>query len=89
MAGSENAFQLLVGLTGQTGQDEVQVYAKYAGLTIFEGNHELEQLVRRKLTTGGKTAQLRESLGATLRAGGAVGETVEEMLRKTGLLGWT
>jgi len=87
MAG-EDLRELLATLTAATGETAEQVYAHWAGLTI-NGGDGLENLVRRKLVAGGKSSQLRESLTATLRAGGAVGESPEEMLLKTALTGWS
>jgi hypothetical protein len=65
-----------------------QVYARANALTIV-GGQGLEELVRLKLVANAKTAQLRESLLATIKAGGAVGESIEECLRNTGLTGWS
>lgn len=84
---AESVEQALRVLTGQTGDSAAQVYSKWAGVGPSDGT--LEQLVRLKLVATGKSAQLRESLEATLRAGGAVGESVEEMLAKSGLTGWS
>lgn len=64
------------------------MYANWAGLTLTDDNS-LEQLVWRKLTANAKTAQIKESLLATLWAGGASGESVEACLLNTGLTGWS
>lgn len=45
--------------------------------------------VRLKLVAGGHSANLEESLEATIRKGGGVGESIEQMLIKTGMTGWT
>lgn len=87
MAG-ESVRALLVSLTSTTGETAEQVYAKWAGLTLG-GGEALEGLVRRKLVANGKSSQLRESLTSTLHAGGAIGESPEECLLKTGLTGWS
>lgn len=80
--------QLLQQLTGQTGESSEQTYAKWASLTVGPDDS-LYRLVNRKLAAGGKSAQVKESLEATLSAGGAVGASVEQMLLKTGLTGWS
>jgi hypothetical protein len=84
---AESVEQALRVLTGMTGDTAAQVYAKWAAVGPADAS--LEQLVRLKLVATGKSAQLRESLEATLRAGGAVGESVEQMLAKSGLTGWS
>jgi hypothetical protein len=84
----ESVQELLAKLTGAAGENPEDIYATWASLTV-RGGEPLEQLVRRHLVAGGKSAQVRESLLATLRAGGAVGETVEECLLKSGLTGWS
>jgi hypothetical protein len=68
--------------------DAAQVYAAANGLTL-SGGEGLEQVVWRKLTANAKASQIKESLEATVRAGGGVGESVEQMLLKTGLLGFS
>lgn len=83
---AESVEQLLKQLTAAAGESAVEVYCKWAGVA---GDFTLEQAVRLKLTANAKTAQLRESLEATIRAGGGVGESLEEMLLKTGLTGWS
>lgn len=85
---------LLIQLTGQTGESPEAVYEKWAGLSethMATGGpgKSLQQLVRLKLTANGKSAQIRESLLQTIKAGGAVGESVEACLLKTGLTGWS
>jgi hypothetical protein len=85
---AESVNGWLMQLTGQTGESAVQTYAKWASLTVGSDDS-LYRLVNRKLVANGKSAQVRESLEATLAAGGAVGESVEEMLAKTGLTGWS
>ena len=84
----ESLEQLLRSGTGQTGDSATDVYVKFAGLTA-SGDETLESAVRRKLIAGGKSAQLREALLETVKAGGAVGESLEETLLKTGLTGWS
>lgn len=49
----------------------------------------LAQAVRLKLTANLHSANLEESLEASVRKGGGVGESLEQMLVKTGLVGWT
>jgi hypothetical protein len=87
MAG-EAVNELLMQATGQTGESAPQTYAKWAGLSLGPDDS-LYRLVNRKLVANGKAAQVRESLEATLAAGGAVGESIEEMLLKTGLTGFS
>lgn len=85
---AESTEALLRSLTGASGESAVEVYGKWAVLSI--GNDDsLYRLVNRKLVANGKSAQVKESLEATLRAGGAVGESVEECLLKSGLTGWS
>lgn len=89
MAG-ESVTELLRSLTGVNGESAEATYASWASLT-FDASHDysLDQLVRQKLTANGKSTQIKESLLATIKAGGAVGETVEEALLKSGLTGWS
>lgn len=88
MAG-ESVAALLNSLTAKSAESAEQTYAQWAALTIPGNGQSLEELVRSKLVLGGKSAQLRESLLATIRAGGGVGESLEAMLRNTGLTGWS
>ena len=88
MAG-ESIAALLASLTATSGESAESIYAKWSGLTVNDGHTQLFELVRRKLTANAKAGQIRESLTGTLRAGGAVGETVEECLLKSGLTGWS
>lgn len=88
MAMSESINGWLMQLTGFATESAVQTYAQWAGLTVG-GDDSLYRLVNRKLVANGKAAQVRESLEATLAAGGAVGTSVEQMLAKTGLTGWS
>lgn len=85
---AESVNGLLMALTGFTGESAVQTYAKWQSLTVGDDDT-LYRLVERVLIAGGKTAQVRESLEATLAAGGAVGESIEQMLLKTGMTGWS
>ncbi len=87
MAG-ESIPALLSGLTSTTGECAEQIYAKWASLTCGPDDT-LERLVTRKLRANAKSTQVKESLLATLVAGGATGESVEQCLRKTGLTGWS
>jgi hypothetical protein len=84
----ESVEQLLRSLTGATGDSAAQVYAHWAGVTA-DGDANLDRLVRQVLTANGKSAQLRESLEATIRAGGGVGESTEQQLLHSGLTGWS
>jgi hypothetical protein len=85
---AESVEQLLRSLTGvTTGDSAAQVYASWNGVTA-DGDANLDRLVRQVLTSNGKSAQLRESLEATIRAGGGVGESLEQMLLSTGTTGW-
>ncbi len=84
----ESVHQLLMRLTGVTKENASSTYASWAGLSVGSDDS-LYRLVNRKLVAGGKSAQMRESLEATLAAGGAVGTSIEEMLAKTGLLGFS
>lgn len=86
MAG-ESVEELLRSLTGAAGESAPEIYGAWASIT--PGDSTLEQLVRRKLINNAKTTQLRESLTATLQAGGAVGESPAECLLKSGLVGWS
>lgn len=86
---SEGREQLLAALTGgATGPGAERVYGAWAGLSVSYDDT-LERLVKRKLIAGGRTAQVRESLLATVVAGGAAGESVEECLLTTGLVGFS
>lgn len=84
----ESIAALLSELTSQTGESAVAIYAKWASLTVGPDDS-LYRLVCRKLTANGKAAQIEESLEATLAKGGATGSSVEQMLLKTGLTGWS
>jgi hypothetical protein len=84
---AEGVHALLMALTATPGDSSAQVYARWAGLTIT--GESLEQLVRHRLAVTGKAAQVRESLLATVRAGGGIGESVEQCLLRTGLTGWS
>lgn len=90
MAGEsvEALFRSLSGLTADSNSSIVQLYALWAGYTVGEDDS-LYRLVCKKLTADAKSSQIEESLEATLRKGGAVGESLEEMLLKTGLTGWS
>jgi hypothetical protein len=79
--------ELLRSLTGVSGDSAAEVYGQWALLT--PGDSTLEQLVKRKLVANAKSAQIRESLEETLRAGGATGDSIAEMLQKTGLVGFS
>lgn len=85
---AESTEELLRSLTATTGEDAVEVYLKWAVLAPT-GDDTLESAVRRKLVANAKSAQIRESLLGTIQAGGAVGESVEECLLKSGLTGWS
>jgi hypothetical protein len=85
---AESVEALLRSLFDNTGEGAVEAYAQGTGTAARLGDS-LESIVRRHLAAVGKTSQLRESLEATIRAGGGVGESVEQMLLKTGLTGWT
>lgn len=85
---AESVHQLLMQFTGFTAESATATYALWAGLSVGSDDS-LYRLVTRKLTANGKAAQLRESLEATLAAGGAQGESIEQMLLRTGLLGWS
>lgn len=89
MAG-ESVTELLRSLTGVNKESAEGTYASWAGLT-YDANHEysLGELVSRKLVANGKSTQVKESLLETIHAGGAIGETVEQTLLKTGLVGWS
>lgn len=86
MAG-ESVEELLAELYAVTGDDAAEIYAKGNSTTVVDGS--LFETVRHVLTANGKSAQLRETLEETVRAGGGVGESLEEMLLKTGLTGWS
>ena len=99
MAG-ESKEALLASLTGQSGESATAIYAKWQATALnsyhtanptvpADGDYSLEQLVRMVLTQNAKTAQVKESLLSTILAGGAVGESVEECLLKSGLTGWS
>lgn len=93
MAGStkesiEEQLRDLMGYSAFPNLSVVQLYAKWAGFTVG-GDDSLYRLVCRKLTANGKAAQVRESLEETIQAGGGVGTSLEEMLRNTGLTGWS
>ncbi len=80
--------QLLMRLTGVSKETAVATYAAWAGLSVRDDDT-LFRLVQRKLTVNGRGAQVRESLLATIEAGGAVGSSVQQCLLKTGLTGWS
>ena len=86
MAG-ESVAELLAQLTAQSGESAASIYAKWAA--VGPADESLEQLVRLKLTANAKTAQIKENLLSTIQAGGAVGESLEECLLKSGLTGWS
>lgn len=89
MAG-ESVTELLRALTGVNGESAEATYASWASLTYdATHDHSLAALVNEKLTADSKSAQIKESLLETLHAGGAVGETVEQCLLKSGLTGWS
>ena len=85
---AESVNGWLMQLTGLTTESAVQTYAQHFSLTVGSDDS-LFRLVQRELTANGKSAQIEESLEATLAKGGAVGESIEEMLANTGLLGWS
>lgn len=87
MAG-ESVEELLSSLTSKNGNSAEEIYAQWASLTN-NGDDSLEGLVRRKLVAGAKSSQIKESLLATVKAGGATGESLEECLAKTGLTGFS
>jgi hypothetical protein len=64
---SESPEQALRALTGQTGESPESVYAKFFAVT--HSDLLLENLVRTRLTTVSKTAQIEESVEATVRKG--------------------
>lgn len=79
------------------------MYAKWAGISAAVEPFALETLVRYHVYHDGVgtgtpaspqfpakvTASQKESLLGILKAGGAVGESVEQTLRDTGLTGWS
>lgn len=67
MPAFESPEQGLRQLTGQSGESPESVYAKFFSVT--HGDMLLENLVRTRLTTVGKTAQIEESVEATVRKG--------------------
>ena len=67
MPAFESPEQGLRQLTAQTGESPEQVYAKFFAVT--HGDMLLENLVRTKLTSNLKTAQIEESTEATVRKG--------------------
>jgi hypothetical protein len=85
---AESVEELLRGLTSAAGENATSIYLKWATLAAT-GDASLESAVRRKLVAGGHTANIRENLVSTLQAGGAVGESAEECLLKSGLTGWS
>jgi hypothetical protein len=85
MAG-ESTEALLRSLTSAAGETSVEIYLHWAGLTD-NGDDTLESAVRRKLVAAGHSANIRENLLSTMLAGGATGESVEDCLLKTGLVG--
>jgi hypothetical protein len=88
VAVAESVEELLRQLTGGTpGESAAEVYARWQGMTV-DGDASLAKLVYQRLTANGKGAQIRESLEATIRAGGGGGESLEQMLLRTGLTGW-
>lgn len=92
MAG-ESVQQLLAQLTGETTyENSVEIYSQWAGLATTDetsSDDSLYRLVNQKLVVGNKSAQVEESLEATLRKGGADGECVEQQLLQSGLGGWS
>lgn len=74
-------------LTLVTKQSAEADYATFE--TVTHGDLVMENLVRTKLVSGGHAANIEESLEATIRKGGGVGESVEQMLLKSSLTGWT
>lgn len=85
---AESTEQDLRQLLPATKESAAADYQSVEAVTTGE-LHDLEQDVRLKLTADAHTANLRESLEATIRAGGGVGESTEQMLLKTGLTGLT
>jgi hypothetical protein len=75
---AESVEQALRQLSGQTGDSAAQIYAKWQGRTA-DGDANLDQLIRQVYTAANLSADVRESLEATLRAGGGVGESVEQI----------
>ncbi len=84
MAG-ESVESLLRSLTTQAGDTQAETYARWASLSLTDPS--LEELVRRKLVATSHTANQEESLEATVRKGGGTGESITQMLLKTGLTG--
>lgn len=100
MAG-ESLPALLASLTGVAGESAAVIYAKWAfGVAyVMQQDDSLDRLLRKKLHANAKDSQIwadyptntvpRETVEAILAKGGAVGTSVEEMLLKTGLTGWS
>lgn len=84
---SEGSEQLMRVLTTQTKESIEADYSLFHG--VSHADMVLENLLRTKLTGGGHTANIRESVEATVRAGSGTGECIEQELMKTGLTGWT
>lgn len=84
---AESAEQKLRQLLTQSKESAAGDYA--AGEAIALTGSNLEQTVRVKLVAGAHGANIEESLEATVRKGGGTGESVEQELLKTGLVGWT
>jgi hypothetical protein len=74
-------------LYAQTKESGVADYS--AGVAQTHGDLNVENVLRKAIAAGGHGANLRESIQATLLAGGAVGEDPAQMLLKTGVVGWT
>jgi hypothetical protein len=85
VAVGESTEARLASLTNAAGEDIPQVYATWAGITL--GDPSLEEALRQRLVVTGHTANQKESVEATVRKGGGTGESLEQMLRKTGLTG--
>lgn len=84
---AESAEQKLRQLLTQSKESAAGDYA--AGEAIALTGSNLEQTVRVKLVAGAHSANIAESLAATVRKGGGTGESVEQELLKTGMVGWT
>lgn len=100
----ESVRALLASLTGSPGESAESVYYHWAfGTTNDPGPAGLEELVRRKVYTNGigtgtvaapqfpakVAASRKESLLEILHSNGAVGESVQACLLKSGLTGWS
>jgi hypothetical protein len=84
---SESLEQSLRQLLTQTKESYEGDYA--AGEAITHSDVVLENLLRTKLVAGLHSANLRESILATVIAGGGSGEHEAQALLKTGLTGWS